>query len=162
MGRFYEEDYEGEKFEKFTHRKNKGHKKGHQSRSANSERKTWEMIIEKSDEDLEMSSESHTIFKPTVVPTSTPEPSFSRVEHQFGDNTHEVKGVKIDFDGVADIQKIDNIKDGRRTYGIKFLFKGKKGLFRIVWFNSNISNRDVVYNTEYSFWLNIKNKEDIK
>ena len=162
MGKYYEEDYEGEKFEKFTHRKNKGHKKGHQSRSANSERKTWEMIIEKSDEVLESTPETRPVFKPAAVPNSVSDMNLPKAEHQFGKNTHEIKGVKIDFDGVADIQKIDNVKDGRRTYGIKFLFKGKKGLFRIIWFNSDITNRDVVYNTEYSFWLNIKNKMDIK
>ena len=159
MGKFYDdEEYYGGNFEKFSHRKNKSHRKGHQSRSSNSERKTWEMIIERSDEASDSASEIHISFEPKVVPHFSPEPNTLKNEHQFSDNTHEIKGVKIDFDGVADIQKIDNVKDGRKTYGIKFLFKGKKGLFRIIWFNSDLGKREIVYNTEYSFWLNINKR----
>lgn len=156
MGRYYEEDYEGEKFEKFSHRKSKGHKKGHQSRSANSERKTWEMIIEKNDEISEPVPEIHIPITPTVVPKFEVIPQ--KTEHQFGENTHEIKGVKIDFDGVTDIQKIDNVKDGRKTYGIKFMFKGKKGLFRVIWFNSNALIRDTTFEVEYAFWKNLQSK----
>lgn len=153
MGKHYEEDYEGESFEKFSHRKGKGHKKGHQSRSANSERKRWATILE--NEDLDQAP--ITFPKPNkVVAPSVPEPHKTPAEHQFGDNTHEIKGIKIDFDGVADIQKIDNVKDGRKTYGIKFLFKGKKGLFRIIWFNSDLLGRDTAYNAEYAFWLKVR------
>lgn len=152
MSKFYDdEEYYGESFEKFSHRKTKGHKKGHQSRSSNSEKRTWEMIIERTNEETESVPEVHLKFNSSPVPTFTPQ----KVEHQFGENTHEIKGVKIDLDGVADIQKVDNIKDGRKTYGIKFLFKGKKGLFRVIWFNTDLVKRETIYNTEYSFWLNI-------
>ena len=106
------------------------------------------MIIERTNEEADSVPEVQLKFNSSPVPTFTPQ----KVEHQFGDNTHEIKGVKIDFDGVADIQKIDNVKDGRKTYGIKFLFKGKKGLFRIIWFNSNIVVRDATFETEYAFW----------
>ena len=149
MAKFYDdEEYYGGSFEKFTHRKPKNHKKGHQSRSSNSEKKTWELIIEKTNEEAEPVPEIHLKFNSAIIPTFTPQ----KVEHQFGENTHEIKGVKIDFDGVADIQKIDNVKDGRKTYGIKFFFKGKKGLFRIIWFNSNIVVRDATFDSEYAFW----------
>ena len=149
MAKFYDdEEYYGGSFEKFTRRKPKNHKKGHQSRSSNSEKKTWELIIEKTNEEAEPVPEVRLNFNPAPVPTFTPQ----KIEHQFGENTHEIKGVKIDFDGVADIQKIDNVKDGRKTYGIKFFFKGKKGLFRIIWFNSNIVIRDATFDSEYAFW----------
>ncbi len=150
MAKFYDdEEYYGGSFEKFTHRKPKNHKKGHQSRSSNSEKKTWELIIERTEE------EGGTVqLELNPVPLSAFNPPFNpqKVEHQFGENTHEIKGVKIDYDGVADIQKIDNVKDGRKTYGIKFFFKGKKGLFRIIWFNSNIVVRDATFDSEYAFW----------
>ena len=46
MSKFYDdEEYYGGNFEKFSHRKTKEHKKGHQSRSSGSEKKTWEKII---------------------------------------------------------------------------------------------------------------------
>ena len=144
MSKHYDDDYEGENFEKFTHRKNKGHKKGHQSRAKKSEKYAWGDIVEKTyDPEATVPQPSETEQNPT---------------HQFGEHTHEIKGVKIDFDGVADIQKVDNEKDGTMTYGIKFLFKGKKGLFRIIWFNTNLRARDATYNTEYAFWLSIKGK----
>lgn len=148
MGKFYDdEEYYGESFEKFSHRKTKGHKKGHQSRSSRSEKKTWEKIVELNYDLPENTPEPPVFLKKEDAPQKN--------EHQFSDNTHEIKGVKIDFDGVADIQKVDNIKDGRKTYGIKFLFKGKKGLFRVIWFNTDLVKRETIYNTEYSFWLNI-------
>jgi len=150
MGKHFEEDYEGEKFVKFTHRKSKGHKKGHQSKSDNSERKRWAFIME--NEDLETDAPS-----PTQLISNTPVNVYPpRVEHQFSNNTHEIKGVKIDFDGVDNIQKVDNIKDGRKTYGIKFFFKGKKGLFRIIWFNSDMVSRNTSFDTEYAFWLQVR------
>lgn len=147
MARHYDDDYESSSFEKFTHRKSKSHKKGHQSRGMNSEKVRWQKIMEEDNEEL-----VETVMSVPTTPTVT-EPT--RNPHQFGNNTHEIKGVKIDFDGVADIQKIENIKDNATTYGIKFLFKGKKGLYRIIWFNTNMRARDAAYNTEYGFWLTI-------
>ena len=157
MSKFYDdEEYYGGSFEKFSHRKTKEHKKGHQSRSSGSEKKTWEKIIMKQyAEDTETISGLNNTLGPDWIPSFKAEPVAQKNEHQFSNNTHEIKGVKIDFDGVADIQKIDNVKDGRKTYGIKFFFKGKKGLFRIIWFNTDLTKRETVYNTEYSFWLNI-------
>lgn len=74
-----------------------------------------------------------------------------------GPNSHEIKGNMIDFDRVADIQKIENEYNGRNTYGIKFLFMGKKGLSRVIWFNQNIRERDRIFEEETSYWSSIKN-----
>ena len=52
MARHYDDDYEGSSFEKFTHRKSKSHKKGHQSRGMNSEKVRWQKIMEEENEDL--------------------------------------------------------------------------------------------------------------
>lgn len=161
MSRRYDDDYEGSSFEKFTNRKPKKHKKGHQSRSGNSEKRRWSEL-EAMDEVYTGDRFDYDITKPNIITSTTttqkPKPTETpaRTEHQFGENTHEIKGVKIDFDGVADIQKVENAKDGVTTYGIKFLFKGKKGLYRIIWYNTNFRARDTVYNTEYAFWLTIR------
>ena len=148
--KYYDDDYDGRSFEKFTHRKSKKHKKGHQSRSANSEKYQWAQIIENENsmeiEVLPVSSAPQGIS--VTLPPATS-------GHQFGENTHEIKGVKIDFDGVADITKVENKQNNITTYGIKFLFKGKKGLYRVIWYNTNLRARDASFNIEYAFWLSI-------
>lgn len=153
MARHYDDDYEGSSFEKFTHRKSKSHKKGHQSRSANHQQR-WDQVIN----DMEVEDNPTETFPGSggvhIVPQFIPPKS----EYKYGSNTREIKGVKIDFDGVADIQKIENIQNNVTTYGIKFIFKGKKGLYRIVWFNTNMRGRDAAYNSEYGFWLTLNKR----
>ena len=73
----------------------------------------------------------------------------------FGVNSHEVKGNMIDFDRVENIEKVENEHNGHLTYGVKFLFTGKKGSSRVVWFNQNVRERDAIYNKEYGFWKNL-------
>lgn len=72
-----------------------------------------------------------------------------------GVNVHTIKNVQIDFDGVADIQKIESVYNNKNTYGIKFVFKSKNNTFRTIWFNQNIRERDSVYNTEFAYWKNL-------
>ena len=87
MARRYDDDYEGRSFEKFTHRKSKSHKKGHQSRSMNSEKQRWKEIMDSEDETL----------VETVISIPTPQTAAqeqNRTVHQFGSNTREIKGVK--------------------------------------------------------------------
>ena len=146
MAKRYDDDYEGSSFEKFTHRKSKNHRKGHQSRF-NDRNARWDQAIS--------DVEDETPYTPVVEVVSVPSSALPKVEHQFGANTHDIKGVKIDFDGVSDIQKVENTKNNVTTYGIKFFFKGKKGLYRIIWYNTNMRARDAAYNTEYGFWLTI-------
>ena len=162
----YFEDYDNElSFEKFTHRKKKNRGKGHQSRHG-SKYDTYD-IYYREDEDT-IDSYSTPLTSPAPTPKERPNPNHFRTTtsavtpttpREFGPNTREIKTVKIDYDGVIDITKVDNQKNGVQTYGIKFFFSGKKGLFRIIWFNTNARLRDSVYNTEYAFWLSLKNKE---
>lgn len=77
----------------------------------------------------------------------TPSPSASTTvyqhhDHIFGPNTIELNHVKIDFDGVAQITPIESYHNGYQTYGIKFLFKGKKGFYKIIWYESDKAKRD--------------------
>lgn len=145
------DDYEGSSFQKIHSKGKKPKRKGHQSRHGNSEKARWAAIIEDDSYEIE-----ETIFiPPQKTPQPTPAPVQEKQGFQFGENTHEIKGVKIDFDGVQAIERIENIKDGVKTFGIKFLFKGNKGLYRTIWFNRNQFERDKVYAAEYAFWLKI-------
>jgi hypothetical protein len=84
---------------------------------------------------------------PSPIRYGTPNPSPAFVpqhhEHRFGPNTIEFKGVKIDFDGVKDILPIESRHNGFQTYGIKFLFLGEKGFYKIVWYETDKTGRDV-------------------
>lgn len=79
-------------------------------------------------------------------------------EFQFGPNTREIRGVKIDMDGVVSIEKVDSTYNDKPAYGIKFLFSGKKGLSRIVWFGPNQRGRNVSYEEETRFWGSLRGK----
>lgn len=76
---------------------------------------------------------------------------------EFGPNTHTFMGdVKIDFDRVSSVEKINSEFKGKNTFGIKFVFKGKNGTFRIIWFNQRMKERDMVFDREYAFWRSLK------
>ena len=146
-------------------------KEGHQKKHGNKQ-DMWEKFMrQKEEEDFE--------FILPVVPKKEadkkPSPfkkdsnrSFEKKEKFFspqtkseitwGPNTHEIKGNKIDFDRIENVEKVENEFNGRRTFGIKFSFSGKKGLSRTIWFNQNERERDSVYNSEYAFWRQIKKK----
>ena len=63
-----------------------------------------------------------------------------------------IKGNSIDLNKVFDIETIEREHNGKTTYGIKFIFKGKNKYYRIVWFNENIKQRDKVYEQEKQIW----------
>ena len=160
----YDDYYEGASFQKIHSKGKKPKFKGHQSRHGSSEKAQWAALVEKDDSyELEESIPAYVAPKPQPRPQPASQPSQpEKREFQFGANTHEIKGVKIDFDGVQSIERIENVKDGVKTFGIKFLFKGSKGLFRTIWFNRNQYERDRVYATEYSFWLRLQQNSQAK
>lgn len=151
----YDDYYEGSSFQKIHSKGKKPKYKGHQSRHSSSEKARWAALEEESYEVEE------TPYIPPQRPVHpNPAPAQERPQgFQFGENTHEIKGIKIDFDGVQGIERIENVKDGVKTFGIKFLFKGNKGLFRTIWFNRNQYERDRVYAAEYSFWIKLNNNK---
>ena len=63
-----------------------------------------------------------------------------------------IKGNSIDLNKVFDIEKIEREHNGKTTYGIKFIFKGKNKYYRIVWFNENDRQRDKTYEQEVKIW----------
>ena len=164
--------------------------KGHQSKRGKSESDFWENI-ETVDTVFEDSTSSKKTYPPSsndykktnsnnyqkgntpstpkytpTTPTTSTGPQTpgtpGGVKHEFGPNTREIKGNKIDMDGVLDIVKVENLRDGVMTYGIKFCFKGKKGLSRTVWFNINERARNITFDTEYAFWQSVKETSEGK
>lgn len=109
-----------------------------------------------------VSGQSKSVFHSSRQATS-PSPSStasslaaSSHPHQFGPNTHEIRGFKIDMDGVLAISKVQSKYNGLDSFGITFLFKGSKGLSRTIWFGRNVYERDRIYQQENSFWESLQ------
>lgn len=124
----------------------------------------WDEYLENEQEEdfgknmmKEIKKTSPSIEKPKYDKPKTQNQSQTQ-EKKFtprGVNVHTIKNVQIDFDGVADIQKIESVYNNKNTYGIKFIFKSKNNTFRVIWFNQNMRERDSVYNTEFAYWKNL-------
>lgn len=179
---YYEdEDYydgEGGFVKNRNHRQKKKFKgKGHQSRKSESER--WSEIIEANDEYFPYTDEK-VAFVPRVrqkygdgAETSSKSYSQNSKPHdqRLGEprkfvanpeTTKNIKGVDIDFSGVVAMAKEESDAKGYKTYGIRFTFKGSKGLYRIVWFNKNLYLRDKVYDEKKAYWESLQNSSETK
>ena len=145
----------GKKFrldDEYSYSKKDHHKKGkgHQSRHGKSESELWEERFEEEEIYEEPQYVAPIVDKRVVANATVPH------EIQYGPNTHDIKGFKIDFDRVDNITQLDSEHNSKMTYGIKFWFTGKKGLSKVVWFGTNRRERDSVYAREYKFWLGVK------
>lgn len=80
-----------------------------------------------------------------------PKPTFT-----FGPNTHEIKSIKIDFDRVVGMERVQGEFKGNETFGIVFRFKGSAGSSRTIWFGRNIYERDAVFVSESRFWASLQ------
>ncbi len=167
---YYEEYYDsyGEEGGFVKNRRHKEKKKfkgkGHQSRKSESER--WAEIIEASDggdeyvpykeEKKEFANNAYSKYQKKEgqetrgnygQKTSEPKKFVANPE-----TTKNIKGVDIDFGGVVAMTKEDSEAKGYKTYGIRFTFKGTKGLYRIVWFNKNVFLRDKIFDEKKAYW----------
>lgn len=142
-------------------RKYKG--KGHQSRRGDSDR--WEEILADDGSDLR-EAEVPTLPVSREQPRKGDRP-FRKADgapsepRKFVPNpetTKSIKGVDIDFSGVVAMDKENSTSKGYETYGIKFTFKGSKGLYRIVWFNKNRFLRDKIYDEKREYWESLQGK----
>lgn len=68
---------------------------------------------------------------------------------------HTIKSNQIDFSRLENMEKIENEYNGRKTYGIKFIFSSVKNQSRVVWFGVSFRERDYTFNTEFNFWKSI-------
>lgn len=164
--------------------KNRNHKqkkkfrgKGHQSRKSESER--WSEIIEANDEwssytddRTEPVNSTCPRYRGNTETSAKPHWQDNKLHDQKPnepkkfvanpETTKNIKGVDIDFSGVVAMAKEDSEAKGYKTYGIRFTFKGSKGLYRIVWFNKNLYLRDKLYDENKAYWESLQNnsKED--
>ena len=74
--------------------------------------------------------------------------------------TQTIKGNVINLKYVESIEKIEKEHNETVTYGVKFNFTGKKKFYRIVWFNTNVQQRDLIYNKETNFLNQIQQKQE--
>ena len=167
MGRDYR-DYDEDYYDDYDSGGRKGSKKlykpkkkykGHQNRFGKPSRSFWEdneALIEIAPIP---SATNKTMQTPKSVMQQKPKSDAPAAQQQTfvpGEHSQEIKGNIIDFDRLNDIQKIEQEHNGAITYGIKFLFKGKKGLFRIVWYNRNQRLRDEVFNEKMAYWQEVQ------
>jgi hypothetical protein len=85
--------------------------------------------------------------QPRPVGEAAPSQGFVHHDHRFGPNTLEIKGVKIDFDGVQEIIAIQSYYNSQQTFGIKFVFTGTKGFYKTIWYGPDMKTRDADYAT---------------
>lgn len=172
----YYDDYYGDEggfVKNRNHRQKKKFKgKGHQSRKSESER--WSEIIEASDEyssyadeGAEFSDNAYAKYRSSAYAPANPhgqnnksrdrKPSEPKKFVANPDTTKNIKGVDIDFGGVVAMAKEDSDAKGYKTYGIRFTFKGSKGLYRVVWFNKNLYLRDKIFDEKKAYWESLQN-----
>jgi len=156
----YYDDYETGGFIKNSKRRDKpkNKKKGHQSKR--SEGKMWaDMVQLDSTPSWNTSSIQSTIKNDNIILKDV-NTQKNNVKKEFvpGPNSHVIKGVIIDYDRVADMEKVDNQFNNKMTYGIKFTFKGNKGSTRTIWYNEKLKWRDSDFNKEYVYWVQIQEK----
>ena len=89
---------------------------------------------------------------PAPQPQQPPQPQRPTPNFNFGPNTQDVNGTPIDFDRILNMSTVESPHNGATTYGIRFDFKGSRGLSRTVWFNRNKELRDQTFHDKYSFW----------
>ena len=77
---------------------------------------------------------------------------------QPGPNSREIRGSTIDFARLAGIEAEEgtNPHNGRPSHGIRFLFTGRKGLSRTVWFGWDLAARDACLAESLSYWEEVK------
>ena len=178
---YYEDYYEDEGGfikNRNSKQKKKFKGKGHQSRRGDSER--WNEIIEENDDYSPYANEKEEFPNNVYVryhnnaPTPAKpynhndkpryqKPSEPKKFVANPETTKNIKGVDIDFSGVVAMAKEDSEAKGYKTYGIRFTFKGSKGLYRIVWFNKNLYLRDKIYDEKKAYWESLQNgsKENV-
>ena len=83
-------------------------------------------------------------------------PSTAQLPFTFGPNTHEIKTIKIDFDRVVAMDRVQGEFKGNETFGIVFRFRGNSGSSRTIWFGRNLYERDAIFNAESRFWKSLQ------
>lgn len=159
-----DEDYEvggTQKIKKRSNGKSEFKGKGHQTKYGRANKQVQRDFWDRCDpEPISLNFGNKSTSNPVVINKPTISKDVSQRESQpgiLGPHCECIKGVVIDFDRLANIEPVEQEYNGYVTYGIKFLFAGKKGLFRIIWYNKNKTIRDEVYTEKIEYWHSITN-----
>ena len=145
-----------EKIKKGNSKKKKFKGKGHQTKYGRGTRPTWD--DDWGDIEIPELLDKPKTSVPDIVVTTTPPKKEVTTPSVFTPNeeyTQEIKGYKIDFSRLSAIEKVDQEHEGKQTYGIRFVFAGKKGLYRIIWYNTNKKLRDKILEEKTAYWQTI-------
>ena len=129
-------------------------KKGHQS--------IHNVRVQEDDDlvDLDIPALSDSLNIKKSSETNTAKDSNKQVQKFVpGQNSHAIKQIVIDFDRVANIEKVSGEYKGRTTYGIKFIFSNKNASYKVVWFGDKEVERDGIFNREFGYWKNLQSKQ---
>ena len=142
-----------EKIKKNTNKTTSTKKKGHQS--IHNVRVQDDDISD--DLDIPTLSSSLNIKNNTNIKVDTNKTQ-NKQQQKFipGQNSHTIKQITIDFDRVANIEKISGEFKGRITFGIKFTFTNKNASYKIIWFGDREVERDGTFNREFGYWKNLQ------
>lgn len=151
---YYDDDYSGR-----SHYTRPASKKGHQGKKSISE--TWAEFLDQQEDD---SVTDYTGFDMGITVSDIPESTVSEEKKVTTapvktpeSQIRVIKGVPIDFCNISSISSIEREKDGKKTFGIKFVYKvpQDQNRYRIVWYNTNEFQRDKDYSIHYRFWLSV-------
>lgn len=144
--RMYDDDWDGYEARQDRKRSKKGKKKGMRGHA----RAYDELLADNSYTD---DIPSYSDYSAPAQPQAQAKPR----PFQYNESsTIEVKNYKIDLSRVKSITVEDTVFNGRKSYGIRFDFMGKKGYGRDVWYGTNSKQRDDEYNDYLAKWTNIQ------
>ena len=137
-----------------------GSKKKKKNFKRGTKQELWDEYLENSEEEDFGKEIMKDIKKEEKKVTEKKEVKKEEKKKSFdGPNSRMVKGVQINYDGVISLTRIENLYNGKKTFGIKYNFKSKdNGAFKVIWFSQNEFERDQVYAQEMKFWMSIKAK----
>lgn len=129
--------------------------KGHQSKHQDRRNDKWN-----TEDSLEETDDfSYTSFSETEAEEKR-QKFLEQRKISDAQNTHEVRGIPINFNGVLKMEKINSVFKDKPSYGIKFYFKGKNNSFKHIWFNQRQRERDMVFQQELNFLESIQKKDN--
>lgn len=142
------EDYEDESFEE--RRENRSKKPKKQKNKHGNRGLSQEWLNEQQDDDPQQSEapnfghpfrQEPKQYQP-MAPAAAGTAQQPHYAHRFSANTLALHGVQIDFDGVDSLLPIQKYYNGSLTYGLKFIFSGNNGFYKIIWYGADLASRD--------------------
>jgi len=114
---------------------------------------------EQEEEREELPREEEAATAAVVEETVPPVPTLKVLNLVAQSQIHTIKGNSIDFSKVVAMEPTERMWHNNMAYGIRFFFRGSdpaKDYSKIAWFNTNVAERDRVFDLEQSFWKSLQ------